>query len=287
MARKTSVTSDLFTVRDYIRYALSRFTEAKLFYGHGTFSPLEDAVFIVMESLNLPFGDLDPWWDAKLTAAERAKVAGLIDARVKTRKPSAYLLNKTYLQDIPFYVDERVIVPRSYLAELIVNGLSGVEDFPLIDDPASVTSVLDLCTGSGCLAIIAAHVFPYAAIDAVELSPKAHAVAKINFDQSEMRDRLSLHKGDLFKPVGGRKYDLIITNPPYVAPESMKDLPPEYAHEPRMALAGGGHDGLDIVRRILAEAPELDTETSTGEVFWITREELVEARGARKRRKKA
>ena len=307
MAKKPAPVSidELITVRDFIRYAVSRFNEAGLFYGHGMFNAVEEAVFMVMEKLNLPFGELDPWYDARLTKSERKSVLNLIHARVTTRKPAAYLLKKTYLQGIPFYVDERVIVPRSYIAELMVNGLSGVEDFPLIDNPDEVTSVLDLCTGSGCLAILAAHVFPNAEVDAVELSPGAFEVAKKNVAESEVGDRVHLYKGDLFKPVKGKKYDLIITNPPYVEPALMKGLPKEYAHEPKMALAGGGHDGLDIVRRILAEAPAhlhdgagilceigegqvniisafpdlpflwLDTEHSSGEVFWLAKEDLT------------
>ncbi|MDD9900624.1 MAG: 50S ribosomal protein L3 N(5)-glutamine methyltransferase [Alphaproteobacteria bacterium] len=296
--------NELHTVRDFIRYALTRFNASDLFYGHGTFNAQEEAVFIVMEALHMPLGDLDPWWDARLTAEEQKKVLTLIEKRIKTRKPAAYLLGRTWLQDLPFYVDERVIVPRSYIAELMVSGLSGIEDYPLVPDPYTITSVLDLCTGSGCLAIIAAHVFPNAAVDAVELSPDAMDVAEKNVAFHQMEGRITLYKGDLFNPLKNKTYDLIITNPPYVAPTSMKNLPPEYAHEPKMALAGGGKDGMKIVHRILDNAAKhlnpgggllceigdaqedleatrpdlpylwLDTANSAGEVFWLTREDL-------------
>ncbi len=293
----------LVTIRDFIRYAVSRFEEAGLFYGHGTFNSFEEAIFIVMGTLNLPLGDLDPWWEARLTPIEQKKVLANIHARIKTRKPAAYILKKTWLQDMEFYVDERVIVPRSFIAELMVEGLSGVEDFPLIEDPMSVKSVLDLCTGSGCLAILASRVFPNASVDAVDLSPGAVAVAKRNVADYGLEERVTVYKGDLFQPLKGKKYDLIITNPPYVDAEDMKDLPPEYAQEPRMALAAG-KDGLDIVRQIMREAPKylndgggliceigegkenveatypdvpflwLDTENSTGEAFFLSQEQL-------------
>ncbi|MCE9506765.1 MAG: 50S ribosomal protein L3 N(5)-glutamine methyltransferase [Alphaproteobacteria bacterium] len=295
---------ELLTVRDFIRYGVSRFNEVGLSYGHGTGNAYDEAVYLVLETLHLPLDQLEPYFDARLTKAERKAVAVILEKRVKTRKPAAYLTNKGYVQGLQFYVDERVIVPRSYIGDILCSDLIGGDEETLIDDPTAVNSVLDLCTGSGCLAILAAHVFPFADVDAVDLSPDALAVAKINVKKHDCAGRVTLYKGDLFKPLKGKKYDLIITNPPYVHSELIKTLPPEHRHEPKMALASGD-DGLDIVRRILKEAPDyltedggllceigegqallesqypdlefkwLDTELSEGEVFWLTREQLV------------
>lgn len=293
-----SAVKALSTLRDFIRFAVSEFNKAELFFGHGTFNAWDEAVYLMLEGLRLPIDQLEPYLDAKLLPAERKRLAELVAARVTTRKPSAYLVNKAYLQGVPFYVDERVIVPRSYIAELLFN-----DDMGLIDDPQDIGSVLDLCTGSGCLAILATHLFDNAVVDAVDLSPKAIEVAKINIANAMFSDRLTLYKGDLFGPLKGKKYDLIITNPPYVDAADMKDMPREYQHEPKMALAAG-EDGLDIVHRILKEAPKhlneggrliceigygrerieeaypdlpflwLDTEESEGEVFWLTKEQF-------------
>ena len=298
-----SAVRDLCTVRDYIRYGVSRFNRAGLFFGHGTFSAYDEAVFLVLEGLRLPIEQLEPYLDAKLLPVEKKHLADLIEKRVTTRKPLAYILKKTYLQGVPFYVDERVIVPRSYIADLLFTSVTGDEGLPLIDDTSSITRVLDLCTGSGCLAILAAQLFENAVVDAVDLSKDALEVAKINVKQSNMEDRITLYQGDLFAPLKGKKYDFIITNPPYVDAELMQAMPPEYLHEPQMAL-GSGTDGLDITRRILEEAPKhltpegrliceigygrelleeeydnlpflwLDTENSEGEVFWLTRDQM-------------
>nr|WP_295833850.1 50S ribosomal protein L3 N(5)-glutamine methyltransferase [uncultured Azospirillum sp.] len=295
--------AELSTIRDFLRYGVSRFNEADLDYGHGTTTAFDEAVFLVLETLHLPVDQLDPYLDSRLTAVEREAVAGILHARIDTRKPAPYLLNKAYIQGIPFYVDERVIVPRSYIGELLFSDLFGGDDFTLVEDPTSVERVLDLCTGSGCLAILAARIFPEAQVDAVDLSPDALEVAKRNVADSGFEDRIALHQGDLFAPLKTRKYDVIITNPPYVDAESMDALPPEFRAEPEMALAGGD-DGLDIVRRILKEAPKhltpeggllcefgtgreileaeypqldflwLQTANSFGEVFWLTREQL-------------
>lgn len=296
MAKGKKGHPELLTVRDFIRYGVSCFNEAGLSYGHGTDNAFDEAAWLVLEALHLPVDQLEPYLDARLTAPERRAVAAILEKRVKTRKPAAYLTNKAYIQGMPFYVDERVIVPRSYIAELLVS-----EDLGLFEEPQTV---LDLCTGSGCLAILAAHVFPFSGIDAVDLSPGALAVAKRNIAESGCAEQITIYKGDLFQPLKDKKYDLIITNPPYVDAAAMKDLPPEYKHEPKMALASGD-DGLDIVRRILAESadhltPEggllcevgmgrglleaeyphleflwLDTEASEGEVFWLTRKQLT------------
>ncbi|CAO3373906.1 50S ribosomal protein L3 N(5)-glutamine methyltransferase [Azospirillum argentinense] len=295
--------TELRTIRDLIRYGVSRFTEADLDYGHGTTNAHDEAVFMVLEGLSLPIDQLDPYVDSRLTLAERRKVADLLHARVETRKPASYLLNKAYIQGIPFYVDERVIVPRSYIGEILFSDLIGGDDFTLVEDPTEVERVLDLCTGSGCLAILAAQIFPEAHVDAVDLSADALEVAKRNVADSGFEDRIALHHGDLFAPLKNRKYDVIITNPPYVDAEAMANLPPEFRHEPQMALASG-EDGLDIVRRILKEAPKhltpdggllcefgtgreileaeypdldffwVETANSFGEVFWLTRDQL-------------
>ena len=303
----TDAATELRTVRDLIRYGVSRFNEADIDYGHGTTNAYDEAVFMVLEGLNLPIDQLEPYLDARLTTPERQKVADLLHARVSTRKPASYLLNKAYIQGIPFYVDERVIVPRSYIGEILfsdlIGGDDGGDDFTLVEDPTEVERVLDLCTGSGCLAILAARIFPEAQVDAVDLSADALEVAKRNVADSGYGDRIALHQGDLFAPLKNRKYDVIITNPPYVDAEAMASLPPEFRHEPEMALASGD-DGLDIVRRILMEAPKhltpeggllcefgtgreileaeypdldffwVETANSFGEVFWLTRDQL-------------
>lgn len=239
------------TVRDLFRYAVSRFNAAELAYGHGATNALDEAAFIVLEGLKLPIDTLDPFLDARLTHAERARLLALIDARVSTRKPAPYLLNRAYIQGVPFYVDERVIVPRSFIGELLFHGLVGPG--ALIDEPSAVESALDLCAGGGSLAILAARVFPHAAIDAVDVSADALAVARRNVEEHGLAERVTLHEGDLFAPLGAARYDLILANPPYVDAESLAAFPPEYSAEPALAHAGG-RDGLDIVRRILAEA---------------------------------
>jgi len=239
------------TVRDLFRYAVSRFNTAGLAYGHGATNAVDEAAFIVLEGLKLPIDTLDPFLDARLVRAERARLLALIDARVSTRRPASYLLNRAYVQGVPFYVDERAIVPRSFIGELLFGGLVGPG--ALIDDASAIESALDLCTGGGSLAILAARVFANARVDAVDVSADALAVARRNVDEHDLADRVTLHEGDLFAPLGATRYDLILANPPYVDAESLAAFPPEYAAEPRLAHAGG-HDGLDIVRRILAEA---------------------------------
>jgi ribosomal protein L3 glutamine methyltransferase len=239
------------SVRDLFRYAVSRFNSADLAYGHGATNAFDEAAFIVLEGLKLPIDALDPFLDARLTRAERARLIALIDARVATRKPAAYLLNRAYIQGVPFYVDQRAIVPRSFIGELLFHGLVG-PGAP-IDDASAVESALDLCCGGGSLAILAARVFANVRIDAVELSADALAVARRNLDEHDLAGRVTLYEGDLFAPIGGKRYDLILANPPYVDAESLSAFPPEYLAEPRLAHAGG-RDGLDVVRRILAEA---------------------------------
>ncbi|MEI8178605.1 50S ribosomal protein L3 N(5)-glutamine methyltransferase [Aestuariivirga sp.] len=298
--------SQLSTIRDFLRWALTELRAAKVVHGHGTTSAIDEAAFLILEALHLPVDDINPWLDANLLDTEKQKITSLIRRRIDGRMPAAYLVKRAYIHGIPFYVDERVIVPRSYIGELMFSGIFGGDEAPLIEDVSNVASVLDLCTGSGCLAIIAAGIFPRAEVDAAELSADALEVARINVDEHDLADRVSLLEGDLFDAVEGRTYDLIISNPPYVAGGEVQAFPPEYGHEPVMAHLGG-EDGLDLVRRILADAADhlnpgggllceigtgrerlvddypqldflwLDTEESEGEVFWITREQLLEA----------
>jgi ribosomal protein L3 glutamine methyltransferase len=294
---------ELQTLLDFVRYAVSRFAEANLVFAHGTTDPVAEAAFLVCETLHLHPDRFDQFAHARVTAAEGRKILDLIERRISTRKPAAYLVNKIYMRGLPFYVDERTIVPRSFIGELLDSHFGGEDGASLIGDPAEVTSVLDLCTGSGCLAILAARHFPNAAIDAVEISKDALAVAARNVGDHGLEDRIALHRGDLFAALGKKRYDLIISNPPYVDAEGMAGLPRECRAEPKIAFDGGA-DGLDIVRRILAEAkaylapqggllceigrgrdnleaayPQLpllwlDTEDSEGEVFWIAASDL-------------
>ncbi len=241
-------TQDLHTVRDYVRFAVSRFHEAGLFFGHGSSEAYDEAVYLVLHTLHLPLDRLEPFLDARLTESERAELLHILQRRVEERIPAAYLTHEAYLGEFSFYVDERVIVPRSFIAELLRNSLS-----PWIAEPESVNSVLDLCTGSGCLAIIAAHMFPNAQVDAVDLSPAALDVAQHNVSEYQLDDRVHLIESDLYGKLGNKKYDLIISNPPYVDAPSVAELPPEYLHEPEMSL-GSGADGLDATRVILKQA---------------------------------
>lgn len=295
---------ELVTTLDFVRYAVSRFVAAGLAYGQGTKDAVEDAMFLVCEALRLPPDRAEAFLAARLTGPERRRVFDLIEKRAETRTPSAYLVNRAYLQDMSFYVDKRVIVPRSYLAEILYSDLFMGEE-QLVDRMA-VTRVLDLCTGSGCLAILACDVFPNARVDAVDLSADALKVAAINVAEHDLRDRITLLRGDVFAPTGGAVYDLILANPPYVDAEGMAGLPAEYRREPKRALEAGV-DGLDVVRRILADAHEqldpnggllcevgrcrpaledaypdtsfvwLDTAESSGEVFWLPAANLPEA----------
>lgn len=238
------------TVRDVLRHGVGRFNEAKLFFGHGSVDAWNEAVYLVLHRLHLPLDRLEPFLDARLTDDERIDLLALIARRVDERIPAAYLTGEAWLGDYRFTVDPRVIVPRSFIAELLFERLA-----PWIAEPDAVSAVLDLCTGSGCLAIIAAEAFPEARVDAVDLSPDALDVARINVATYALEERVHLVESDLFDALPSRRYDLILSNPPYVNDTSMATLPDEYRREPRMALAGGS-DGLDLVRRILDEAPK-------------------------------
>jgi ribosomal protein L3 glutamine methyltransferase len=236
------------TVRDLLRFAVTRFNQAGLSFGHGSANAYDEAAYLVLHTLHLPLDLLDPFLDARLTPAEVDAVLNVIERRASERVPAAYITQEAWMHGFHFYVDERVIVPRSFIGELLQDGLQ-----PYVDDPEQVSAVLELCTGSGCLAILAAHAFPNADIDAVDLSKPALEVATRNVDEYKLDDRIALFEGDLFAPLPERRYDVIITNPPYVNADSMAALPAEYKHEPEMALAGGA-DGMDIVRRIITEA---------------------------------
>lgn len=292
MARPTKPSLD--TLGDLFRFAVRRFKQAKLAYGHGTTNAVDEAAFLLLEGLRLPIHNIDPWLALKPTPAEKARLLTLIDARVGLRMPAPYLVGAAYMHGVRFQIDKRGLIPRSFIGDMLASGALPLADF------TKVRRVLDLCTGSGCLAILASLAFPGAKVDAVDLSKGALALAKRNVATHRLGDRITLHRGDLFSPIKGQRYDLIITNPPYVDARGMDRLPPEFRHEPRMALAAG-KDGLDLVHRILSEGPNhltkngavlcelgrgrpplerayprtpfvwLDTELSQGEVFWLER----------------
>ncbi|MBV9289435.1 MAG: 50S ribosomal protein L3 N(5)-glutamine methyltransferase [Hyphomicrobiales bacterium] len=298
------------TPRDWFRYAVGRFRAAGLAFGHGATSALDEAAFLILEALELPIDALDPFADAKLLRRERERLEALIEARVTTRKPAAYLVKRAYIKGVPFYVDERVIVPRGLVAELLMTAFA--EDNSLTGDPDKKERVLDLCTGGGSLAILAARVFPHALIDAVDLSADALEVARCNVEEHGLQGRVRLVEGDLFAPLEGERYDLILANPPYVDAQALAEFPPEYAAEPTIAHAGGA-DGLDMVRRVLTGAPDclraagalicevgrgrerlvgefpelpfvwLDTEETAGEVFFLRRRDLALRKRARRK----
>ena len=294
--------AELETVRDWLRYAVSRFGEAQLAFGHGTTSAYDEAAYLVLHALHLPLDRLEPCLDARLTSGERAHLANVFARRVDERVPAAYLTHEAWLGDFRFYVDERVIIPRSYIAELLPDGIA-----PYLGKADNVTSALDLCTGSGCLAILLAHAYPRADVDALDISSDALAVAQRNVSDYGLADRVNLVRSDLFANLPEKNYDLIICNPPYVTALAMESLPPEYRHEPALALAGG-EDGLDAVRTIIKEAPRfmqsgatlvmeiganraaaeaafprlpfvwLETPSSSDSVFLVKREDLIAGR---------
>ncbi|KVW96056.1 50S ribosomal protein L3 N(5)-glutamine methyltransferase [Thiobacillus denitrificans] len=293
-------TESLITVRDWLRFAASRFNEAKLFFGHGSDNAFDEAAYLILHTLHLPLERLEPFLDASLTHGESEEVQAVIERRVRERIPAAYLTNEAWLGEHRFYVDERVIVPRSFIAELLHEQLT-----PWIEAPDEVTRALDLCTGSGCLAILAALAFPNAEVDAVDLSADALEVAAKNVADYGLTDRIELVESDLFAALEGRTYDVILSNPPYVNAESVAALPPEYQAEPALAL-GSGEDGLDATRQILAKARDhlnpggllvveighnrdaleaayptlpfiwLDTESGDQFVFMLRREDLTD-----------
>jgi ribosomal protein L3 glutamine methyltransferase len=238
----------LSTVRDCLRFAVSRCNEAGLFFGHGSDNAYDEAAYLILHTLRLPLDRLEPFLDAKLTEPEIQAVLNIVRRRVEERLPAAYLTHEAWLGEHRFYVDQRVIVPRSFIAELLREQFA-----PWVENPQNITRVLDMCTGSGCLAILAALAFPNAQVDAVDLSKDALDVAARNVADYGLLDRVELIESDLFAALDGRAYDLIISNPPYVNAESVTVLPLEYRAEPALAL-GSGEDGLDSTRQILAAA---------------------------------
>jgi len=286
------------TLRDVLRYATTRFNSAGLFFGHGSNNAYDEAAYLLLHTLNLPLDRLDPFLDARLLPDEVQALLNVVERRTTERVPAAYITKEAWLGGYRFYVDERTIVPRSFIAELIPEQFA-----PWVSDPDDVANVLELCTGSGCLAVLLADAFPHAHVDAVDLSTDALEVARRNVGDYGMQERITLLQSDLYNALPQRRYDLIVSNPPYVNAASMSRLPPEYLREPRMALAGGD-DGMDLVRRIVdgartrltpsgilvvevgnerahAEAafPELDLtwlSTSAGDdmVFMLTAEQL-------------
>ncbi len=285
------------TAAALVREAVRRYAKSDLVFAHGTTDPVAEAAFLLCEAMNVHSAEFDRIAKRPVQAAKAKRFRDLIAQRIATRKPAAYLVNKMYMLGQPFYVDERVIVPRSFIGELLQTHFGG-GDLSLIGNPASIRRVLDLCTGSGCLAILAAETFPNAKVDAVDLSGDALEVAARNVKAYGLEKRITLHRGDLFAPLGDARYDIIIANPPYVDAQGMAGLPRECEYEPAMAFDGGA-DGLDLVRQILDAAKEhltpgggllceigrgrenldraypnmpllwLDTEESEGEVFWI------------------
>ena len=286
-----------------MQFAAARFTAAKLVFAHGTTDPIAEAAFLVAEVLHLAPDGVEQVATTRVGTHEAKRIIDLIDARIATRKPAAYLVQKIYQRGVPFFIDERAIVPRSYIGEILDSELFSGGTGALVD-PRAVSRVLDLCTGSGCLAVLAAMRFPNATIDAVDLSADALAVAAKNVAAHGLASRIALHHGDLFAPLGGTRYDLIIANPPYVDAAGMAALPPECRHEPPLALDGGG-DGIAIVRQIIDNAGQhlarhagllceigrnrpvleeaypdtsflwLGTEETRDEVFWLDAVQLV------------
>lgn len=240
--------SQLRTIRDLLRFAVSQFNQAGLHFGHGSSNAYDEAAYLILKTLHLPLDQLEPFLDARLLDTECMQVLDIIERRATGRVPAAYLTHEAWLGDYSFYVDERVIIPRSFIAELLQTQLS-----PWITDPDYITSALDLCTGSGCLAILMAHSFENAHIDATDISIQALAVAHKNVQDYSLENRIHLIESDLFSALSDRQYDLIISNPPYVNAESMAQLPQEYRHEPQNALASG-IDGLDATHLILQQA---------------------------------
>ena len=294
--------AELETLRDFLRYTVSRFNQAGLAFGHGSANAYDEAAYLLLHTLRLPLDRLEPFLDARLTAAERSEFGALLARRIDERVPAAYLTQEAWLGEFRFHVDERVLIPRSFIAELLPDGLA-----PYLPDRSTVTSALDLCTGSGCLAVLLAHAFENADVDAVDISSDALAVAQRNVSDYGLAGRINLIRSNLFDNLPSKSYDLIISNPPYVTTMAMEELPREYRHEPALALAGGD-DGLDAVRTILRKAPQfmqrdallvveigdnragaetafprmpftwLSTPSSEASVFLLKREEIVAGR---------
>lgn len=250
MVSPSILVEELTTIRDWIRYAVSQFEASDIFYGHGTDNSYDEAVWLIMSGLHLPTETLDNFLDAVITKQERKHLAHLIDQRVTKRTPTAYLVREAWLHDFKFYVDERVIVPRSFIAELLLDGSLS----PWIEFPEMIQSAADICTGSGCLGVLLAHAFPNAIVDIVDISPDAIAVSNINIANYGLEEQVTAIQSDMFTALDGKTYDIIISNPPYVDAPSMARLPSEYRNEPQLAL-GSGTAGLDHTHTLLREAP--------------------------------
>jgi ribosomal protein L3 glutamine methyltransferase len=240
--------TELKSVRDWLRYMVSRMNAADVAFGQGFVDAYDEAAYLVLHTVHLPLDRLEPFLDARLTDDECARLAAIVTRRIEGREPAAYITGEAWLGPFRFRVDPRVLIPRSHLFELMQDGFS-----PWLDDMGAPQRILDLCTGSACLAIAAAHFFPDAQVDAVDLSADALDVARPNVKDHGLEARVELLQGDLFAPLAGRRYDLIMSNPPYVTTAAMTALPAEFRHEPELAL-GAGDDGMDIVRRIIADA---------------------------------
>lgn len=294
--------NELATVRDWLRFTVSRMGERNLAFGHGSVEAYDEAAYLLLHALHLPLDRLEPFLDAKLTQDEREKLRELFTRRIDERIPAAYLTHEAWLGDFRFYVDERVVIPRSFIAELVPGALE-----PYVGPASRVKTALDMCTGSGCLAILMAHAYADADIDAVDISSDALAVAQRNVSDYNLAARINLIRSDLFANLPEKSYDLVICNPPYVDAMAMETLPDEYRHEPELALAGG-EDGLDAVRVLVKETPRflnhgghlvvelghnrtameaafprlpvtwLSTAASDDGVFIVTREELIDGR---------
>ncbi len=242
-------TTELLTIRDWLRFAVSQFEASDIFYGHGTDNSYDEAVWLVMGALHLPHDTLNNFLDAKLTNSERNKLASFIEQRITKHTPTAYLLKESWLQGFKFFVDERVLIPRSFIGELLVN--DGLQ--PWIEFPELINSAADICTGSGCLGVLLADAYPEASVDVIDISQDAIDVCNINIKNYGLEDRITAIKSDMFSQLKGKQYDLIISNPPYVDAPSMAALPAEYRNEPQLAL-GSGDAGLDHTHTILREA---------------------------------
>lgn len=290
---------ELLTVRDLIRWGVTRLNAANVHFGHGSDNAYDETAYLVLHALSLPADTLDPFLDARVLREERERILQLFERRIEARLPAAYLTQEAWLSGYRFYVDERVIVPRSPISELLARGLE-----PWVADPEEVTHALDMCTGSGCLGILAAQAFPSARVDCVDVSADALAVAQRNIDDYELQERVTAHCSDLFTSLPSAQYEVIICNPPYVNSQSMSTLPEEFRREPELALAGGD-DGMDLVRKILQQAPAfladegilvleigherrhfeaafpdldpvwLDTEQASDQILLLTREQLI------------
>jgi ribosomal protein L3 glutamine methyltransferase len=240
--------SELLTIKDYIRWGASRFAEAELSFSHGMSSPFDEAAYLVLHTLHLPVDTPDLYFESRLTSNERATVADIIQQRVETRKPAAYLTNEGWFLGLPFYVDENVLIPRSPIAEYIEKQFA-----PWIE-AHEVHNILDLCTGSGCIGIACAYAFPHAHVDLSDISPWALEVARINIERHNLAGQVEAIESDLFANLEGRQYDIIVSNPPYVDAHDMAALTPEFLHEPADLALASGDDGLDHTRRILRDA---------------------------------